>query len=36
MTEIYDIYVAGEGEAWDFDMYNKEHREEVYKACEKI
>ena len=36
MQEIFDIYVAGEGEYWDFDINNRTHRLEVKRACELI
>ena len=36
MEEIWDTYVAGEGEFWDFDMNNPTHRLEVKRACELI
>ena len=36
MKEIYDISVAGDGEAWDFDMNCREHRKEVSLACERL
>ena len=36
MKEIYDIYVAGDGEAWDFDMNSQAHRKEVILACERL
>ena len=36
MAEIYDRYVAGEGDSWTFDVNNLQHRNEVQAACLKI